>query len=182
MLPPGAVSPVPNAQAASPDFCIDGQTQSLINSLKNALQTSNGDLLASLVSPAHGVDVRFYRAGRVVNYDQTHAKFLFVSTYSVDWGLAPGSGLPTKGSFHEVVVPGLLDVFTRSYTLKCNQLETGGTTYQASWPYPGINFYSAYFAGTQGNGSLDWHTLVMGMEYVNGRPYLRVLMQFKWEP
>ncbi len=38
------------------------------------------------------------------------------------------------------------------------------------------------FAGTQGYGSLDWHTWLLGMHYVNGSPYLYAIMQFMWEP
>jgi hypothetical protein len=163
-------------------FCADTQPTALINSFKNAVQTSNGVLLASLVSPAHGMQVRYYRTGRVVSYDQTHAKFLFDSTFSVNWGLAPASGLATNGSFHEVILPVLLKLFNQNYTLTCDQIQVGGTTYNASWPYPGINFYSAYYPGTQPNGSLDWLTWLMGMEYVNGQPYLYAIMHFEWEP
>jgi hypothetical protein len=164
------------------DFCSDAQVPALIGNLKSALQTSNGPLLASLVSPAHGMDVRYYRDGRVVNYDQAHAKFLFETTFVVDWGLAPGSGLPTKGSFHDVVLPALLAVFDKSYTLTCNQITVGGTTYNAAWPYPGVRFYSVYYPGTAANGNMDWHTWLVGVEYVSGKPYLYALMQFQWEP
>jgi hypothetical protein len=179
---PTSKPPIPPTQAPPLNFCADGQATALITSFKSALQTSNGSLLASLVSPAHGMDARYYRDGRVVNYDQEHAKFLFDSTFVVDWGTAPGSGLETSGSFHEVILPALLDVFNKDYTLTCNQIQVGGTTYPALWPYPGINFYSVYFPGTQGNGSLDWHTWLVGMEYVNGKPYLYAIMQFQWEP
>lgn len=182
-LPPTRVpTSVPATQAPPVNFCADGQAAALINNFKTALQTSNGELLASLVSPAHGMDARLYRDGRVVNYDQAHAKFLFESMYQVNWGAAPASGLETTGSFHEVILPPLLDVFSRNYTLTCNQLQVGGTTYNAAWPYAGINFYSVYFPGTQDNGSLDWRTWVIGMEYVNGKPYLYAIMQFFWEP
>jgi len=183
-FPPTAIPPthVPPTQPPPANFCADGQATALINSFRNALQTSNGELLASLVSPVHGMDARYYRDGRVVNYDQTHAKFLFESTFQVEWGLAPGSGQMTKGSFHEVIIPSLLDLFGKNYTLACNQVQVGGTTYNAAWSYPGINFYSVYFAGTQANGNMDWHTWVIGMEYVNGKPYLYAIMQFFWEP
>ena len=115
-FPLTAVPPtrVPPTQPPPVNFCADGQATALINSFRNALQTSNGELLASLVSPAHGMDARYYRDGRVVNYDQTHAKFLFESTFQVEWGLAPGSGQMTKGSFHEVIIPSLLDLFSKS--------------------------------------------------------------------
>jgi hypothetical protein len=193
-LPPTAVPPtaapgtfipptsIPPTQVPPAVFCADPQVTALINGLKSALQSADGALLASLVSPASGMDVRYYRDGRVVNYDTVHARFLFDSTYVVDWGLAPGSGLPTKGSFHEVVVPALLAVFNKSYTLSCNQLVVGGTTYNAAWPYPGVKYYSIYYPGTEANGYLDWHTWLAGAEYVGSKPYLYALVQFEWEP
>jgi hypothetical protein len=176
------VTSISGTQAAPANFCTDGQTTSLINNFKSALQSSDGPLLASLVSPVHGMEARLYRDGRVVNYDREHAKFLFDSTFTVDWGTAPGSGLETSGSFHEVLLPDLLDVFNKNYTLTCNQIQVGGTTYQAAWPYSGINFYSVFYSGSQGNGSLDWHTWLLGMTYTNGKPYLYGIVQFKWEP
>ncbi len=182
--PPATTNPqfVVTQQNAPANFCSDSQAMTLINNFKIALQTSDGKSLASLVSPAYGMDVRYYRDGRVVNYDSTHAQFLFDSTFQVDWGAASGSGLSTKGSFHEVILPSLLDLFNENYTLTCNQIQVGGTTYQASWPYKGINFYSLYFPGTSANGNMDWHTWLIGMEYVSSQPYLYAIMQFQWEP
>lgn len=176
---PSTVVTVPASQAG---FCSDSQVSVLIGNFKSAVLTSNGPLLASLVSPAHGMDARLFRNGRVVNYDAAHAKFVFTSTFVVDWGLAPGSGLDTQGSFHELILPALVDVFNRTYTLSCNQVQVGGTTYQATWPYAGINFYSAYYPGTQANGNLDWHTWLLGVDYSGGKPYLYAIMQFLWEP
>jgi hypothetical protein len=175
-------SSIPITQALSNNFCSDAQATGLIDSFKSALQTSNGTLFASLVSPVHGLDARLYRTGRVVNYDREHARFLFDTTYPVNWGIAPGSGLDTTGSFHDLLVPALLDVFNKQYTLTCNQIQIGGATYQAAWPYTGINFYSIYYPGSQDNGSLDWHTWLLGMTYTNGNPYLYAIMQFQWEP
>ena len=184
-FPTLTLSTASNPQTAQPaltNFCADGKVTALINSFKTALQTSNGSLLASLVSPAHGMEARLYRNGRKITYDREHAKFLFDSTFVVDWGTAPGSGLETKGAFHELIVPALLDVFNKNYTLTCNQIQVGGTTYQATWPYSGINFYSAFYPGSQGNGSLDWHTWLLGLDASNGSPHLYAIMQYKWEP
>ncbi len=172
---------VTETQVPAATFCADSQPTALINSLKTALQTSNGALLASLVSPSHGMDARLYRNGRIVNYDQQHAKFLFETTYSVDWGPAPGSGMETMGSFHQTIIPDLLDVFNKNYTLKCDEVQVGGASYQATWPYSGINFYSVYFPGSS-SGANDWHTWLLGMHYAGGKAYLYAIMQFKWEP
>jgi hypothetical protein len=173
-----SISATPTSPA---DFCADPRSQVLINNFKSALQTSNGSLLASLVSPVHGMDARSYRNERVVNYDQQQAQLLFDSTDKIDWGAAP-SGLETKGSFNDVIVPALLKVFNKDYLLDCDQVQIGGATYKATWPYAGINFYSVYFAGTPNSNNLDWRTWLIGMEYVKGQPYLYAIMQFFWEP
>lgn len=128
------------------------------------------------------MEARLFRDGRVVNYDPEHAAALFESSYAVNWGLAPGSGLATTGSFRDLVLPDLLDVLAKDYVLTCNQIQVGGTTYAALWPYAGMDFYSAYFPGTDAYDGLDWHTWLLGMHYVGGKPYLYAIMQFKWEP
>ena len=180
-IPTTSTPSVSATQISPADFCADPQPQALINNFKSALQTSNGSLLASLVSPLHGLDVRLYRNGPIFNYDQQEAQLLFDSTDRIDWGAAP-SGLETKGSFNDVIVPALLKVFNKDYTLDCDQVQVGGAAYKAAWPYVEINFYSVYFAGTPNSNNLDWRTWLIGMDYVKGQPYLYAIMQFFWEP
>ena len=183
-VPPGT-TPAPGQTVTSPtnttSICNDPQVTALIDSFKMAILNSDGALLSSLVSPARGMDVAFFRDGTVITYDQQHAKFLFESTFQVDWGAEPGSGAPKKGSFHEVVIPELVKIFKEPYTLTCNEIQHGGASYEIKWPYQG-EYYSVYFPGTQANGNMDWHTWVIGIEYVNGKPYIYALMQFFWEP
>lgn len=169
------------AQPGTSNICTDPQATALIDSLKKSMQTADGALLASLVSPASGMEVRFFRNGMVVNYDRDHAKFLFETTFEVNWGAAPGSGAAKTGSFHDVVVPELKKSLDQAYTLYCNELKHGGATYDVLWPYK-KDFYSIYFPGTEANGNMDWHTWVAGIEYADGKPYIYALMQFFWEP
>lgn len=184
-LTPGAATPAPGVTvppAGNPSsICNDPQVTALIDSFKSAVQKGDGPLFSSLVSPSRGMDVAYFRDGTVINYDQTHAKFLFESTYQVDWGAEPGSGAAKRGAFHDVVVPKLRESFGQPYTLQCNELSHGGATYELKWPYQG-EFYSVYYPGTQENGNMDWHTWAMGIEYANGKPYVYALMQFFWEP
>jgi len=128
------------------------------------------------------MDARLLRDGRVVNYDRGHAAALFESTFEVNWGTAPGSGLAVTGSFHDLLVPDLLDVLTRDHEVTCNQIRVGGTTYTAAWPYGGTDFFSLHFPGSPAFDRLDWHTWLLGVHYVGGQPYLYAIMQFKWEP
>lgn len=181
---PGASYPGPGATGSVPNpatICNDPQVTALIDSFKKAILTSDGPLLSSLVSPSRGMDVAYFRDGTVITYKPEHAKFLFETTFEVDWGAEPGSGAMKRGSFHDVVVPELVKIFNQPYTLHCNELKHGGATYELTWPYQS-EFYSIYFPGTQANGNMDWHTWVMGIEYINGKPYVYALMQFFWEP
>ena len=127
------------------------------------------------------MDVAYFRDGTVITYRQEHAKFLFETTFEVDWGTEPGSGALKRGPFHDVIVPELVSIFNQPYTLHCNELKHGGATYELTWPYQ-AEFYSIHFPGTQANGNLDWHTWAMGIEYVSGKPYVYALIQFFWEP
>lgn len=176
---------LPAASATLPpvssNICADPQVTALIDSLKKAITTGDGALLASLVSPTNGMDVAFYHNGNIINYDQQHAKFLFETTFEADWGAHPASGEETIGSFHDVVVPELVKSFNQPYTLHCNELKYGGASYSVTFPY-NKDFYSIYYPGTEANGNMDWHTWVAGIEYVNGKPYLYALTQFFWEP
>jgi hypothetical protein len=178
-------TPVPTQTSAptiAPAFCNDPRTRALITSFGAAVTTSNGELLASLVSPAQGMDVLFYRDGKVINYDVEHAKFVFETTYQADWGLSFGSGEPTIGAFKDIVLPSLKVVFTPNAELVCNQIKTGGATYQPEWPYPYMDFYSVHFPGTEEYGDLDWQTWAVGMDNVGGKPYVAALVHFVWEP
>jgi hypothetical protein len=175
------LTPTPTTLEASP-FCKDPQNANLLASFKTAVTTSNGALLASLVSPTNGIEVRAFRNGRVITYDRDHAEFLFVTTWQAPWGNHPASGREVNGAFHEIIVPELLKVFTQTYTLECRKIQTGGATYKPEWPYQGTKFFSAYFAGTQANNNLDWYTWVIGIDTVNDKPYISTLIPFFWEP
>lgn len=181
-IPAVTSTPIPNTTVpGTSNICSDPQVTALIDSLKRAVLNADGPLLESLVSPTSGLDVRWVRYGTAVNYQPNQARFLFETTYEVDWGEQPGSGEPKVGAFHDVIVPDLEKVLSQSYTLHCNELEYGGATYDVSWPY-NKGFYSIYFPGTAANGNMDWRTWVAGIEYVNGKPYLYALTQFFWEP
>jgi hypothetical protein len=164
-------------------FCTDGRVNTLLTNLDAALKTTNGESLASLVSPVHGMAVRMWRYSAPIIFDQEHARWVFDSTFSHDWGAAPGSGLETTGSFHEKVLPLLLDVFNTSYALSCNSVQTGGASYDTSWPaiYTNVNYYSLYKPGPAGN-ELSWRTLLIGVEYVQDQPFVYSLTQMNWEP
>lgn len=165
-----------------PDFCSDIRGTELVNSLSKAIASKDGALLASLVSPSNGMDVRHYRDGKVINFDVEHARFIFESTFQADWGISFGSGEKTVGSFQEIVLPALEQVFTPNSLIVCGQIQTGRKNYFVEWPYPAMNLYSVYFPGTDEFGLLDWQTWAVGMEIADGKPTLAALVHYMWEP
>lgn len=164
-------------------FCGDGQVTALLEAFKTAILNKNAEQLAALVSPLHGVTVQYLRSGKTATYTSDKALWLFTSTYQMDWGVQPGSGLELKGSFHEEVLPKLVDVLGSSYTLACNNPQTGGASYTYHWPfeYGNMNFYSLYRPGKAGDEQ-NWRTWLVGIEYTNNKPYLFLLVHLFWEP
>jgi len=164
-------------------FCADSRVNTLLTNLGNALKTSNGETLASLVSPEHGMTIRLWRFGIAHTFKQSDARWVFASTYEHDWGEAPGSGLNTTGAFHVVVLPYLQEVFNASYSLTCNSLGTAPQYGYYPWPveYTNINYYTVYKPGTPGV-DLDFRYWLVGVEYIQGQPTVFALIHFAWEP
>ena len=145
---------------------------------------SDGELLGSLISPAHGLDVRLWRYGTVANYTPEEASWVFQSEYVVSWGPAPGSGAETSATFSAEPLPKLQEVFGASYTLHCNNTLDLATFSLEPWPpeYSNVNYYTVYKPGTEQYGGLDWRAWTAGIEYVQGAPTLFSLIHYQWEP
>lgn len=176
---PAILTAIPENFAS--DFCQDTRALQLIRDLQTALQNRDGESLASLVSPATGVGVRYIRNGNVVTYFD-NIKFIFETTYQADWGLGPGSGEPVKGAFQDIVLPSLEAVFSSNAIVTCNSLRVGGATYTPEWPYAGMDFYSVHFPGTDQYAGMDWETWAVGMVRQEGKPVLAALVRYAWEP
>jgi len=161
-------------------ICSDPSVMVLLDTFKTAILNSDGSLLRSIVSP-DGIEVRYYRNGNTITYTPYQAGFLFETTYEANWGSDPASGLEKRGSFHDVVVPSLVQLFNQPYTLHCNDLKHGGASYELTWLY-NDGFYAIHFPGTEQNGYLDWRTWAAGVKYNGGKPYLYALVQYFWEP
>jgi hypothetical protein len=168
---------------APASFCANTAVNNLITSLDTALTTNNGVALAGLVSPKHGMTVYLWRYGNSVTFDSEHARWVFESTYEHNWGEAPGSGLETVGPFHEEVLPFLQEVFNANYTLTCDSLGSAPQYGLDPWPvsYTNVNYYTVFKPGTTGV-DLDFRFFLVGVEFVQGQPYVFALIHVAWEP
>lgn len=169
---------------APASFCADARVNTLIDNLESAVLAPNDDILASLIHSLHGLDVRLWRYGTVANYTQEETSWVLESEYEVNWGPAPGSGENTLGTFSDAVLPKLQEVFSAVYNLHCNDTLDLATFSVEPWPpeYANINFYTVYKPGTEQYGGLDWRAWTVGIEYVDGQPYLFALIHYQWEP
>jgi hypothetical protein len=160
----------------------DLKALTLVSDFERAVLAEDGELLASLVSPAHGVDVWAYRSGRPVNFDVAHARWVFESSYANNWGIHPASGLDIQGAFRDVILPNLKEVMRVSHSTTCNDPSVPGWDLTA-WPeeYANINVLKLYKPATPGV-DLDWRIWLAGVEYVSGQPYLFALLHFMWVP
>lgn len=163
-------------------FCADPQVQALIDRLEAAIRGRDGQALAALISPVHGLQLHVNRLSDAVRIRPEQAVTLFTDETPVRWGVHPASAMEIVGPFRQAVLPDLLDVIDRPHERHCGLL-VPPVTYQPAWPeaYRAFNFYSLHRPGTPGN-ELDWRTWVVGIAYVDGQPYVAVLMQFFWEP
>ncbi len=124
-----------------------------------------------------------WRYGLPHTFKAEDARWIFESSYSHNWGAAPGSGLDTIGSFQARVLPSLQEVFTAGYTLTCNSLGSAPQYGSQPWPveYTGINYYTVFKPGTPGV-DLDFRYWLVGVEYYQGQPYVFAMIHFAWEP
>lgn len=171
-------------EVAPSAFCSDARVNTLIQNLASAVKGNNDDILTALVHTRHGLDARLWRYGTVANYTPEEASWVFESDYKVNWGPAPGSGENTLGTFSEALLPRLQEVFNANYTTHCNDTLDLATFSLQPWPleYDNINFYTVYSPGTEQYGGLDWRAWTVGVEYVEGQPYLFSLIHYQWEP
>ena len=171
-------------EVASSAFCSDARVTTLVQNLESAITAGNDDMLAALIHSRHGLDARLWRYGTVANYTPEEASWMFESEYEVNWGPAPGSGENTIGTFSEALLPRLQEVFNADYTIHCNDPLDLATFSVQPWPleYENINFYTVYAPGTEQYGGLDWRAWTVGVEYVEGKPYLFSLIHYQWEP
>ncbi|RME87347.1 MAG: hypothetical protein D6770_09530, partial [Anaerolineae bacterium] len=181
---PAIAAPTPTLTPTLTPFCADARVPALLDALGEALIAEDGERFAALISPEHGLDLRYWRYGTVANYSPEEARWVFQSTYRVRWGAEPGSGKETVGTFREVPLPALVEVFTAHHERYCNDPGITALFAPQPWPeeYHGLNYYTVYRPGSEQYGGLDWRAWLVGVEYVRDTPYLFALIHFQWEP
>lgn len=161
-------------------FCGDTRVLPLIEAARQAMTQSNGSAFAALASPVHGVTMHLWAYGPGINFAPSKVAGIFSDTTIYNWGGGP-SGLPDTGTFNDLVKPKYLDALNApNREAYCDAL-TKVFPLNRPWPYENIRFYHLYKPGSPGI-DLDFRTLLVGIEYVNGQPYLYAMVTIIWEP
>jgi hypothetical protein len=167
----------------SATFCADSKVKTLLTDLGTAIKETNGAALTALVSPKHGLDIRLVSNNSPVNYPVADAASIFTSNAVQNWGPALGSdAVKVNGTFADVIQPKLLEVYRSSYELSCNTPGKIVSPANISWPsaYATVNYYTLYKPAA---GETDkWRAFMVGIEYIEGKPYLFALVNFEPAP
>jgi hypothetical protein len=93
------------------------------------------------------------------------------------------SGIETIGTFADVILPKLDDVFLDQSEILCNELRWGNTSGEVQWPdeFQNLNFYSFYRPAPEDGIPFDWRTWAIGVEYIGGQPFITVLIHYSSE-
>lgn len=171
-------------QDVSPaDFCADSRVLSLLDRFQQALRTRDGGALLEVVSPRRGLVVRmsWWQAEVLIAPEQVTG--LFVRSEEIEWGEGEVAGVLVRGSFRDVMLPQLQDVFDNQPEVTCNSLRIGATERSPRWPaeYTNLNFYAFYRPDPLPGSRYNWRTWAVGVEYVEGEPYIAVLVLYRGE-
>lgn len=169
----GWVSSVHLTELVEPGrFAQDVYAHDLLDELRTSLEEGDGERLFSLVSPRHGLRVHALRDAAPVFYRDAQMRDVLASDQPQTWGVDPNSGQPIVGTFRDVVAGDLESVLVDPSRIAANSIPTGGATYDVAVPaeYANANFFAVHQA--RGEDGFDWTTWIVGVEYVEGQPYV----------
>jgi hypothetical protein len=170
------------------EVCADARLSPLLDQFIQAIRKRDGAQFSTVISPLHGLRLHLgQEVDGVAILEPVELTSLFNSDAEYDWGANPSSGESIIGTFTERVLPSLLDVVGTDPKRVCNTLQQGlsygSTSEQVGWPslYQSLNFVALYRPPSSSE-ELNWRTWAVGVDYVNGQPYIAVLVQYYWLP
>jgi hypothetical protein len=164
-------------------FCNEMLALSLITNLRTAVAQKDGQALAKLVHPEHGLTIHRHWWNPAVRFEATAVADLFTSEESYYWGREDGTGFDMNGSFMDYIYPRLERNLLPARVLGCNEIMHGGTAGYVWLPegYENVNFYAVYRPHAEDQFEMDWGTWVVGIERWQGQYYISYLVHFEWE-
>ncbi|PWH18492.1 MAG: hypothetical protein DDG59_06000 [Anaerolineae bacterium] len=167
-------------------FCSNPQIQGFTDQILTIFSQKDGQRLAAIVSPIHGLRLRTHWSNAEVFLgDRQILDGLFQDTTTYTFGVEKFSQQPIQGTFQEVVYPLLMDVFEGGMET-CNTLDQGLAADWVSgyiqWPFEYANLnYLARFRPAPAQDELNWRMWAFGIEWVNQQPTLTVMVHYQWD-
>jgi hypothetical protein len=162
-------------------FCSDPNVLVLLDELRRVIADEDADGLLRLISPKRDFILRLDFWNEEVRIAPDQMVGIFDDNRSYQWGTRFASQTPIQGSFNEVIVPALSEVLDSDPQRACNELLQGTSVAPVGWPdlYANLNYYSLLRRPSQGGNPFNWRTWVIAFEYIEGRPYLALLVQLR---
>lgn len=162
-------------------FCKDARVNILLETFISSFIDQDGETLNRNVHPERGLILRHDWWNPDVIYLPNSVNGIFGDLTEIDWGVLGGSEFHILGSFRQVILPQMEDVFSVTPEVKCNEMIAGVTTQVAIWPteFDNMNFYVFHRSAPEGGNKYDWRSLAIGIEYVNNQPHISVVIQYR---
>lgn len=162
-------------------FCKDPRVQLLVSELEEIIKAELADEFAGILSPKRGLVVRHDPWNPEVKISLDDVSGVFQDPEDYLWGTRYATETEIRGSFTEILSPALADVFDSDFRTSCNLIEVGQGAPAELWPqeYQALNLMSLHRPPLPEGNPFNWRTWVFAIEYVDGQPYLAVLMQIR---
>lgn len=164
-------------------FCSSPAVEELVEAFRRAVADRDGESLARLVHPEHGLRIRRHWWNPEVTLSRIEAADLFDGSQSYYWGVADGTGDEMRGSFERYILPLLERNLLPATEMACNRILHGSTAGLVQLPegYEAANYYSVYRPAGEDMIEFDWGSWIIGIERWQGVYYLSFLVHFEWE-
>lgn len=162
-------------------FCQDPRVPALVDAFFAALRDRSGEALAQTVSPRRGLVLRHDWWNPEVVIPLSEVPDLMQRVDELQWGVQRGSEAPITGSFRDRILPDLDALLAESPQQACNQLLSSDTSVTAEWPgdYARMNFLSYHIPAPDPGTKFGWRTWAIGVEYVDGVPFVAILVRYQ---
>lgn len=162
------------------DFCADVRIVNALEQITQAFLAEDIQGLLPLTNPERGLILRHDWWNPEVIIQPADVPNLFVAREDREWGTLSGGDFAIEGSFREVFNPLLQDILSQIPTAVCRDIPEGVTSRPAVWPreYVNLHYYAFHRPSPEGGNRFDWRTLAFGFEYIQGEPYLTLLVHY----
>jgi hypothetical protein len=160
-------------QVSQESFCQDASVEAIVESVGQAIENQDGDILASLVHPTRGLRLRHSWSGEEVYLTAAEVAEIFTASESYDWG----GGV--RGPIRTVIVPLLETDYLSASGSTCGEIVGGGAGgHRLPFEYQTVNAYTVHRPAPQNGPASDWGSWAVGIDFWEDLPYLSFLVHY----